>query len=51
MNGDIFLTYLEQCLVPTLAPGEIVSMDNLPAHSRSTPDAYACGLQGSGLIG
>jgi transposase len=32
MNGEIFLTYLEQCLVPTLAPGEIVSMDKLPAH-------------------
>ena len=32
MNGDIFLAYLEHCLVPTLAPGEIVSMDNLPAH-------------------
>jgi len=32
MNGDIFLTYLEQCLVPTLAPAEIVSMDNLSAH-------------------
>jgi transposase len=32
MNGEIFLTYLEQCLVPTLSPGEIVSMDNLPAH-------------------
>jgi len=32
MNGEIFLTYLEKCLVPTLSPGEIVSMDNLPAH-------------------
>jgi len=32
MNGEIFLTYLEQCLAPTLAPGEIVTMDNLPAH-------------------
>ena len=32
MNGEIFLTYLEQCLVPTLSPGEIVTMDNLPAH-------------------
>lgn len=32
MDGEIFLTYLEQCLVPTLAPGEIVAMDNLPAH-------------------
>lgn len=32
INGEIFLTYLEQCLVPVLSPGEIVSMDNLPAH-------------------
>lgn len=32
MNGEIFLAYLEQCLVPTLSPGEIVMMDNLPAH-------------------
>jgi transposase len=32
MNGEIFLTYLQRCLVPTLSPGEIVSMDNLPAH-------------------
>jgi hypothetical protein len=29
MNGEIFLTYLEQCLVPVLSPGEIVRMDNL----------------------
>jgi transposase len=32
MNGEIFLTYLEQCLVPTLSPGDIVIMDNLSAH-------------------
>lgn len=32
MNGDIFVAYLEQCLAPTLAPDEIVVMDNLPAH-------------------
>jgi len=32
MNREIFLTYLVQCLAPTLAPGEIVRMDNLPAH-------------------
>jgi transposase len=32
MNGEIFRTYLEHCLVPTLSPGDIVSMDNLPAH-------------------
>ena len=27
-----FLAYLEQCLVPTLKRGDIVIMDNLPAH-------------------
>ena len=32
MNGAIFLTYLERCLAPTLAPGDIVIMDNLSAH-------------------
>ncbi len=32
MNGPAFLAYVEQVLVPTLAPGETVIMDNLPAH-------------------
>lgn len=32
MNGAIFKAYVEQFLVPTLAPGDIVIMDNLPAH-------------------
>jgi transposase len=32
MNGDIFLAYLEQCLIQTLSCGDIVIMDNLPAH-------------------
>ena len=32
MNRTIFLEYLRQCLVPTLQPGDIVVMDNLPAH-------------------
>ena len=32
MNGRIFRTYVERCLVPTLAPGDIVIMDNLAAH-------------------
>lgn len=32
MTRAIFLEYLRQCLVPTLAPGDIVVMDNLPAH-------------------
>ncbi len=32
MNGDAFLAYVEQVLVPTLVPGDVVIMDNLPAH-------------------
>jgi transposase len=32
MNGTIFKAWVEQCLAPTLGPGEIVIMDNLPAH-------------------
>ncbi len=32
MHGAAFLAYVEQVLVPTLEPGDIVVMDNLPAH-------------------
>jgi transposase len=32
MNGTIFRAYVERCLVPTLAPGDVVVMDNLAAH-------------------
>lgn len=32
MNGPAFLAYVEQVLAPTLSPGDIVVMDNLPAH-------------------
>lgn len=32
MNGETFLAYLDQALVPTLRPGDIVVMDNLRAH-------------------
>lgn len=34
MNGEIFRAYLQRCLVPTLKPGDIVVMDNLPAHKN-----------------
>ena len=34
MNGPIFRAYLEQCLVPTLQPGDIVVMDNLSSHKN-----------------
>lgn len=32
MDGDAFRTYIEHVLVPILEPGDIVVMDNLPAH-------------------
>lgn len=32
MDGTVFLAYIRQVLVPTLSPGDIVIMDNLPAH-------------------
>lgn len=31
-QGGAFLAYVEQMLAPTLRPGDIVVMDNLPAH-------------------
>ncbi|MCM2395883.1 IS630 family transposase [Rhizobium sp. S95] len=48
MNGIAFLAYFEQVLVPTLAPGDIVVMDNLPAHkaegARRAVEAVGCRL-------
>ena len=32
MNGEVFRAYVEQVLAPTLAPGDIVIMDNLGSH-------------------
>jgi transposase len=32
INGASFLAYVEQILIPTLQPGDIVIMDNLASH-------------------
>ena len=32
LNGELFRTYLKQVLIPTLEPGDILVMDNLPTH-------------------
>ena len=32
INGERFLVYIEQVLVPTLRPGDLVVMDNLGSH-------------------
>ena len=32
MNGEMFRAYVEQMLAPALRPGDVVVLDNLPAH-------------------
>jgi transposase len=35
INGELFLAYIEQILVPTLKAGDIVIMDNLSSHKKA----------------
>lgn len=35
MDGEAFLVYIRRVLAPALTPGDIVIMDNLPAHKVS----------------
>ncbi|MEM6507388.1 MAG: IS630 family transposase [Planctomycetota bacterium] len=48
MDGPAFLAYVEQCLAPSLIPGDVVVMDNLPAHKvkgvREAIEAVGCDL-------
>lgn len=54
MTRAIFVEYLRQCLVPTLAPGDIVVIDNLPAHKggavRQIIEAAGAELLPAGLF-
>jgi hypothetical protein len=43
MNGETFLAYIEQCLVPTLKRRDIVVVDNVPFHKVRR--MLECGLQ------
>jgi transposase len=36
MNAAAFQAYVEQALIPMLKPGDIVVMDNLPAHKPAS---------------
>jgi transposase len=45
MNAAAFIAWVEQVLVPTLSPGDIVVMDNLPAHK---PAAVRAAIERSG---
>ena len=47
VNGSIFYGYIEQCVVPTLKPGDILFMDNLSAHKVEGIETLikACGAR------
>lgn len=47
MTGAAFLAYVEQILAPTLRPGDVVVMDNLPAHK---PIAIREAIEATGAI-
>ena len=45
MHGAAFLAYMKQVLEPTLTPGNIVTMDNLPIHK---PVAVRTAIEAAG---
>jgi transposase len=49
MNGQLFLAYVQQQLAPALQPGDILILDNLPAHKvagiREAIEAVGAQLQ------
>ena len=49
MNGEAFTAYAETFLAPTLAPGDIVVMDNLPAH-KVAPARQAIERAGASVL-
>lgn len=49
INGQSFTAYVEQFLVPTLAPGDIVIMDNLGSH-KGQPVRHAIRAAGARLF-
>lgn len=48
LTGELFLAYVQQQLVPTLSPGDIVVLDNLSSHKhagvRDAVEAAGCTL-------
>lgn len=45
MDGEHFQAYIEQILVPEITPGDIIVMDNLPAHK---PEAVRTAIEAAG---
>ncbi|WFU31149.1 IS630 family transposase [Bradyrhizobium brasilense] len=49
INGELFTLYVEKVLAPTLAPGEIVVLDNLDSH-KGKAACQAIGARGAHRI-
>ena len=49
VNGVVFYGYISHCVVPTLQPGDVLFMDNLPAHKVAGIEALI-EAQGAQLI-
>ena len=49
INGDSFTAWVAQCLVPTLAPGDIVIADNLGSH-KGQPARQLIRIAGAHLL-
>ena len=49
MTGEVFRAYVEQMLAPSLAPGDVVVMDNLAAH-KVAGVREAIGAAGASLL-
>lgn len=47
LNGELFRIYLKEVLIPTLKPGDILVMDNLPIHKVAGIDELVaeCGAR------
>ena len=49
INGELFTLYVEKVLAPTLAPGEVVILDNLGSH-KGKPARNAIRAKGAHLL-
>jgi len=49
INGELFVLYVEKVLAPTLAPGDVVVLDNLGSHKGAAARA-AVRARGAHLI-
>src|SRR5580698_2471950 len=47
VNGETFAGYVEECLAPALEPGDILIIDNLPAHKS---ERVTAAVEGAGCM-